>query len=102
MMMQMVMVVIATIIVALKRMVLLILKIVIRLMMVMSKLRVLQVTLLNVKFQNGYKSGSKAMIYFEGDTVVSAQKRDIYSLHNNIKVNRSCSSIRYNGLPHSG
>ena len=65
MMMQMVVVVIATIIVALKRMVLLILKIVIRLMMVMSKLRVLQVTLLNVKFQNGYKSGSKAMIFLK-------------------------------------
>ena len=42
------------------------------------------------------------MKYFEGKTVVSAQKSNIYMLHNNIKVNRACSSIRYNRIPHNG
>ena len=42
------------------------------------------------------------MRYFEGKTAVSAQKSNIYMLHNKIKVNRACSSIRYNGIPHNG
>ena len=42
------------------------------------------------------------MTYFEGNTVVSEPKSDNYSLHNNIEVNRACSSVRYNGLPHYG
>ena len=36
------------------------------------------------------------------ETAVSAEKSDIYSLHINIKANRACSSVRYNGPPHSG
>ena len=42
------------------------------------------------------------MMYFEGDTAVSVQKSEIYSLHNNIKVIRVCSSIRYNGVARNG
>ena len=41
-------------------------------------------------------------MYFQGDTAVSAQKSEIYSLHNNIKVIRVCSSIRYNGVARNG
>ena len=33
------------------------------------------------------------MTYFEGNTRVSAQNDNVYSFHNNIKVNRPCSSI---------
>ena len=39
---------------------------------------------------------------FEENTMVSGQKGNIYNFHNNIKVNRACSSIRYNRLPHNG
>ena len=34
---------------------------------------------------------------FKGNKTVTGQKSNIYSLHNNIKVNRACSFITYNG-----
>ena len=42
------------------------------------------------------------MTYVEGNTMVSEPKSENYSLHNNITVNRSCSSISDNGLPCNG
>ena len=41
------------------------------------------------------------MRYFEVNMAVSAQKGNIYSFHNNVKVNRACSSIKYNRIPHN-
>ena len=75
-----------------------------RLMVVMRKIRVLYVALLNVmEVPKLYESGNNAMTYSEGDTAVTQRhKSDIYSLYNNIKVKRECSSTRYNGHPNSG
>ena len=42
------------------------------------------------------------MTYVEGNTMVSEPKSDIYSLHNNITVNRACSSVSDNGRSHNG
>ena len=40
------------------------------------------------------------MDYFEGNTIVSAQNGNIYSLHNNINVCRAWSCVRYYGKLH--
>ena len=48
-----------------------------------------------------YSGSSEEEITVGEITTVSGQKGNIYSFHNNIKVNIACSSMKYNELPHN-
>ena len=67
-------------------------------MIVMSKLRVLHVTLLNLMKvpKMEMRVGRNDVFWRRHNS--KCTKNDIYILHNKVKVNRACSSIRYNGV----